>query len=109
MAQASVCSNVCGSGVDFEYLQLTVRDGKGQKDRKTMLPAKMVSPLKEHLRQRKIMHDQDLASGCGSVKLPGALNRKYPNAACDWRWQGLAKPTNYLYSKGEHIITLRND
>ncbi len=103
------CLRLRVQDVDFDYLQLTVRDGKGQKDRKTMLPVKMVRPLKEQLRQRKIMHDQDLASGCGSVNLPGALNRKYPNAACDWRWQGLAKPTNYLYSKGEHIITLRND
>ncbi len=83
--------------VDFEYLQLTVRDGKGQKDRKTMLPAKMVNPLKEHLRQRKIMHDQDLASGCGSVKLPGALNRKYPNAACDWRWQYVFPATSHFF------------
>ena len=83
--------------VDFDYLQITIRDGKGQKDRKTMLPAKMVNPLKEHLRQRKIMHDQDLASGCGSVKLPGALNRKYPNAACDWRWQYVFPATSHFF------------
>ena len=91
------CLRLRVQDVDFDYLQLTVRDGKGQKDRKTMLPAKMVSPLKEHLRQRKIMHDQDLVSGCGSVKLPGALNRKYPNAACDWRWQYVFPATSHFF------------
>ncbi|MCH8018810.1 integron integrase [candidate division KSB1 bacterium] len=91
------CLRLRVQDVDFDYLQLTVRDGKGQKDRKTMLPAKMVSPLKEHLRQRKIMHDQDLASGCGSVKLPGALNRKYANAACDWRWQYVFPATSHFF------------
>ncbi len=91
------CLRLRVQDVDFDYLQITIRDGKGQKDRKTMLPAKMVSPLKEHLRQRKIMHDQDLASGCGSVKLPGALNRKYPNAACDWRWQYVFPATSHFF------------
>ncbi len=91
------CLRLRVQDVDFDYLQLTVRDGKGQKDRKTMLPAKMVNPLKEHLRQRKIMHDQDLASGCGSVKLPGALNRKYANAACDWRWQYVFPATSHFF------------
>jgi len=91
------CLGLRVQDVDFDYLQLTVRDGKGQKDRKTMLPVKMVRPLKEHLRQRKIMHDQDLANECGSVKLPGALNRKYPNAACDWRWQYVFPATSHFF------------
>ncbi len=91
------CLRLRVQDVDFDYLQITIRNGKGQKDRKTMLPAKMVSPLKEHLRQRKIMHDQDLASGCGSVKLPGALNRKYANAACDWRWQYVFPATSHFF------------
>ena len=91
------CLRLRVQDVDFDYLQITVRDGKGQKDRKTMLPAKMVSPLMEHLRQRKIMHEQDLANGRGSVKLPGALNRKYPNAACDWRWQYVFPATSHFF------------
>ncbi len=91
------CLRLRVQDVDFDYLQLTVRDGKGQKDRKTMLPVQMVSPLKEHLRQRKIMHDQDLARDCGSVKLPGALNRKYANAACDWRWQYVFPATSHFF------------
>ncbi len=73
--------------VDFGYAQLTVRDGKGQKDRVTMLPASVTEPLKRHLGIVRLKHENDLAAGYGAVYLPYALARKYPNAARAWGWQ----------------------
>ena len=73
--------------VDFAYRQITVRDGKGHKDRVTMLPASLAEPLKTHLEQVRAIHDQDLADGHGDVYLPNALERKYPNANREWGWQ----------------------
>lgn len=63
------------------------RDGKGFKDRVTMLPESLVNPLKAHLQRVKVLHDQDLAGGYGAVYLPYALEKKYPNAAREWAWQ----------------------
>ncbi|OGW62144.1 MAG: integrase, partial [Nitrospirae bacterium RIFCSPHIGHO2_01_FULL_66_17] len=73
--------------VDFAYRQITVRDGKGHKDRVTMLPASLAEPLKTHLERVRAIHDQDLADGHGDVYLPNALERKYPNANREWGWQ----------------------
>ena len=73
--------------VDFGMKQLTVRDGKGSKDRFTMLPEKVMPTLQEHLERVRRLHEEDLAAGGGSVYLPGALERKYPHAAREWRWQ----------------------
>ena len=73
--------------VDFGYRQITVRDGKGHKDRVTMLPASLAEPLKTHLERVRAIHDQDLADGHGDVYLPNALERKYPNANREWGWQ----------------------
>jgi integron integrase len=73
--------------VDFAYRQITVRDGKGHKDRVTMLPAAVAEPLKAHLARVKTLHDQDLNAGFGAVYLPDALERKYPNANREWGWQ----------------------
>jgi integrase len=67
--------------LDFEMKQLTVRDGKGAKDRYTMLPEAVMPALREHLERVHLTHQQDLAKGYGAVYLPGALDRKYPNAA----------------------------
>ena len=73
--------------VDFGYAQLTVRDGKGQKDRVTILPASATEPLQRHLGIVRLKHENDLAAGYGAVYLPYALARKYPNAARAWGWQ----------------------
>ena len=73
--------------VDFAYGQLTVRDGKGGKDRRTMLPAALANPLRDHLARAKRLHERDLADGYGEAWLPDALERKYPRAAKDWGWQ----------------------
>jgi integron integrase len=73
--------------VDFEYRQIVVRDGKGAKDRVTMLPLSMVAPLQQHLERVKGLHERDLARGCGDVELPDALARKYPRAPYEWGWK----------------------
>lgn len=81
--------------VDFEYRQITVRDGKGAKDRVTMLPLGLVLPLKEHLVRVRALHDRDVASGHGDVELPGALAVKYPRMAYEWGWK-FAFPSHKL-------------
>jgi integron integrase len=73
--------------VDFAQNQIMVRDGKGQKDRVTMLPASAKDLLREHLKQVERLHQQDLRQGFGRVYLPDALGRKYPNADWEWAWQ----------------------
>ena len=81
------CVRLRVKDVDLGYLRVTVRDGKGGKDRITMLPVSAAKPLERHLQKVKAQHEQDLEDGFGSVYLPDALERKYPNAAREWRWQ----------------------
>jgi len=81
------CLRLRVKDIDFPYRQITARDAKGQKDRVTMLPDKLVQPLKDHLKKVKALHGKDLQSGFGTVYLPFALERKYPNANKDWAWQ----------------------
>ena len=73
--------------LDFEYRQITVRDGKGNQDRVTMLPTATIEPLKLQLQKTQQIHQQDLAMGYGAVELPNALAQKYPNAEREWKWQ----------------------
>ncbi len=73
--------------IDFAKGEITVREGKGDKDRRSTLPQSLVVPLQEHLRKVKTLHEQDIAAGWGRVQLPAALERKYPNAPIEWRWQ----------------------
>ena len=73
--------------VSFDRGELRIRDGKGNKDRVTMLPLALRKPLEGHLGRMKSQHDADLLVGRGSVALPGALGLKYPNAAREWAWQ----------------------
>jgi integron integrase len=73
--------------MEFSRKEILVRDGKGFKDRVTMLPAALAAPLADHLKRVKALHGQDLAAGRGAVYLPYALERKYPGAARDWAWQ----------------------
>jgi integron integrase len=81
------CVRLRVKDVDLGYLRITVRDGKGGKDRITMLPVNAAKPLERHLQKVKAQHEQDLEDGFGSVYLPDALERKYPNAAREWMWQ----------------------
>lgn len=73
--------------VEFARFEILIRDGKGQKDRITMLPKKLASPLQLHLQRVQMLHQQDLLEGFGRANLPNALARKYPNAASEWGWQ----------------------
>jgi len=73
--------------LDFGYKQVTVRSGKGFKDRVTTFPQLLEAPLQEHLRGVRTLHQSDLGKGRGEVYLPYALARKYPGAGVDWRWQ----------------------
>ena len=80
------CARLRVKDVDFAYHTIVVRDGKGMEDRVTMLPDGVIPPLQEHLQRVKQLHEQDLAKGHGSVYLPYALERKYPNANREWIW-----------------------
>lgn len=80
----SECIRLRVKDIDFGFHQIVVRDGKGEKDRFTMLPDSLVQPLTKHLQRVKVLHEQDLANGFGTVYLPYALERKYPNANREW-------------------------
>lgn len=95
-----VCSLLYGTGmrlmevmrlrvkdVDFARGEILIRDGKGMKDRVTMLPRSLIEPLRLHLQQVQATHRSELQAGRGDVELPFALARKYPNADRDWGWQ----------------------
>jgi integron integrase len=73
--------------IDFDLGVITIRDGKGHKDRTTLLPAACRERLHQHLAHVREHHNRDLDDGFGRVHLPEALDRKYPQAAADWRWQ----------------------
>jgi integron integrase len=73
--------------IDFARNEILVRDGKGAKDRITMLPESLKASLQNHLKKVMAIHARDLAEGWGRVQMPDALDRKYPNAPADWRWQ----------------------
>src|SRR5215813_13472825 len=81
------CLRLRVKDIDFTYGQLTIRDGKGEKDRITMLPRRLRHPLMRHLQKVEVIHEQDVAAGYGEVFLPYALASKYPNAPREWAWQ----------------------
>ncbi|WP_167757091.1 integron integrase [Thiorhodococcus minor] len=81
------CIRLRVADVDFGNGLIVIRDGKGGKDRVVPLPARLVEPLRAHLKQIEQLHDADVAAGLGEVFLPDALARKYPSAAREWIWQ----------------------
>ena len=81
------CLRLRVQDIDFGSNEITVRSGKGAKDRRTMLPESLARPLQDHLKYVKAVHETDIADGWGRVEMPNALDRKYPNAPADWRWQ----------------------
>jgi integron integrase len=81
------CVRLRVKDIDFGYQQIVVRDGKGEKDRRTILPAPLADSLKRQVARAKLLHDEDVQRGYGSVYLPYALERKYPHAAMEWGWQ----------------------
>ncbi|MFA6148950.1 MAG: phage integrase N-terminal SAM-like domain-containing protein [bacterium] len=91
----------------FGYRQITVREGKGNKDRITVLPASVEPRLKLHLEDIRIQFEKDLKEGCGYVRLPKALGRKYPNADHAWGWQWVF-PAHRQYRDSELGIRCRH-
>jgi integron integrase len=81
------CLRLRVQDIDFGRNEITVRDGKGAKDRITMLPESLKNFLQDHLRRVKAIHGKDISDGWGRVQMPDALDRKYPNAPREWRWQ----------------------
>jgi integron integrase len=81
------CLRLRVKDLDLTARQLTVRSGKGQKDRVTVLADAVIAPLEQHLARRREQHRSDCSRGSGAVYLPDALNRKYPNASREWGWQ----------------------
>jgi integron integrase len=88
----------------FENNQILVRDGKGFKDRVTMLPDALRPTLGEHLARVKILHEKDLKEGHGEVYLPDALARKYPSAAKQWAWQYVFPSAKLSHDPRSHKI-----
>jgi len=90
------CCRLRIKDVDFATNQITIRDGKGSKDRVTMLPSAVKIDLARHVERARALHQRDIAAGAGWVELPWALGRKYPNAGREWAWQWVF-PATRLY------------
>jgi integron integrase len=95
------CVRLRVQDVDFDYHQIIVRDGKGQKDRVVPLPQRLEQPLREQLELARGLHEQDLELGYGEVFLPEALSRKWPNAPKEWIWQ-------YVFPSGRLSVDPRS-
>ena len=95
------CVRLRVKDVDFDRGEVLIRDGKGAKDRVTMLPASLVEPLQAQLGLRRQVYEDDWQKGMASVYLPDALERKYPNAAADWGWQ-------YIFVAGGYSVDPRS-
>jgi integron integrase len=106
------CLRLRVKDVDFERNQIVVREGKGDKDRVTMLPDKLKLELQRHLERVRLLHEKDMAEGLGRVYLPHALDRKYPNADLEWVWQwvfpanGLSKDPRTGLVRRHHVHEL---
>jgi integron integrase len=100
------CVRLRVKDLDFGHRQIIVRDGKGGQDRISLLPTRLSGPIKQHLHRVRQLHESDLAQGFGSVYLPSALARKYPNADVEWIWQ-YAFPSARLAQSTSDGITRR--
>jgi len=88
------CLQLRVKDIDFDYQQITVRSGKGEKDRVTVLPESVTEPLKKHINKVIDIHDKDIQEGYDSVYMPYALDRKYPNAGKEIGWHFLFPSKN---------------
>ena len=95
------CCRLRVKDIDFDRAEIMIRDGKGAKDRVTMLPDALIQPLREHLARRRRLYEDDLAISKAEVYLPDALARKYPNAANEWGWQ-------YVFCSGSYSVDPRS-
>lgn len=91
------CLRLRVQDIDFDYLQLTIRDGKGAKDRRTILPESLVPHLRRQLEWVRGIHERDLERKLPGVSLPYAIERKYHGAANDWRWQYVFPSSRYAF------------
>jgi integron integrase len=98
------CLRLRVKDVDFGYSQILVRDGKGEKDRITMLPRRLIDPLRTQLQKVRQIHDLDLQEGFGEVHLPYALARKYPRAGFEWGWQYVFPSKNRSHDPEDGVI-----
>ncbi len=89
------CCTLRVKDIDLERGELTVREGKGAKDRLTMVPARLRADINAHLAAVQRQHEADLRAGHGSVALPGALHEKYPRAPWEWPWQWVSPATRH--------------
>ncbi|HUP01019.1 MAG TPA: integron integrase [Gemmatimonadota bacterium] len=94
------CARLRVKDVDLERREIVIRDGKGQKDRITVLPVALQHPLRTHLEKIRRQHQDDLAQGFGSVELPTAIERKYPRAPWEWGWQWVFPATRFYRDPG---------
>ncbi|MFN6961462.1 MAG: integron integrase, partial [Rhodocyclaceae bacterium] len=95
------CVRLRVKDIDFGRNEIVIRDGKGAKDRVTMLPAALAGRLQEHLQRRRVIYEDDLRDGRAAVWLPDALAKKYPNAVTDWGWQ-------YVFCSGSFSVDPRS-
>ena len=98
------CCNLRIKDIDFDQSLITIRDGKGGKDRTTLLPASLTGELRSHIAKVLTLHDKDLAEGYGAVWLPHALDRKYPDAPTQKAWQYLFPSANRSIDPRSNII-----
>lgn len=83
------CVRLRVKDIDFEYRQIMVRDGKGEKDRRAVLPETLIEPLQKQLSSARLLFDLDRETGTAAVHLPSAVARKYPAAVGEWAWYWL--------------------
>jgi integron integrase len=95
------CLRLRVKDLELERREITVRHGKGGKDRVTLLPGKLIDALKAQLGRAHVLHQTDLADGFGAVYLPNALEKKYPNASREWAWQ-------YVFPAGKRSVDPRS-
>jgi len=98
------CCRLRVKDIDLARGEIIVRDGKGAKDRVTLLPLKLRQPLTSHLEDAFRLHQQDLQHGRGRAPLPGALVRKYPHAPKEWGWQWVFPATRFYCEKGTRMM-----
>jgi integron integrase len=89
------CARLRIKDVQLERCEIVIRDGKGRKDRVSVLPESLRDAVEKHIEQVRQQHHNDLARGLGSVELPHAIDRKYPRAAWDWCWQWVFPATRF--------------
>jgi len=103
------CVRLRVKDVDFGANHIVVRDGKGFKDRVTILPDRLKAELRRHLERVKLLHERDMEAGHGRVFLPFALSKKYPNAEREWGWQymfpaaGLSRDPRSSQMRRHHV------